>query len=52
MWKNENIGTKTKKKKKRQNVGTKFAFIPKYYKACGGYMKSFYLLNRKMKNYC
>ena len=48
MWKNENIGTKTKKKKKKgQNVRTKFAFTPKYYKACGGYMKSFYSFNRQ-----
>ena len=44
MWKNENVGTKTEK---RQNVGNKFAFMPKYYKACGGYMKSFYSFNRQ-----
>ena len=38
MWKNENVGTKTEK---RQNAGTKFAFMLKYYKAYGGYMKAF-----------
>ena len=44
MWKNENVGTKTEKMK---NVGTKFVFTPKYYKACGGYMKSFYSFNQQ-----
>ena len=46
MWKNENVGTKMEK---RQNSGTKFAFTLKYYKAYGGYMKSFYSFNRQYK---
>ena len=44
MLKNENVEIKMKK---RQNTGTKFAFTPKYYKAYGGYMKSFYSFNQQ-----